>query len=98
MDPKIKKHTNAALLAVKCIKNEHIKAPVQIITYHVLVFVSVKKFSPTVEQHKAQHLKTVQKVYMIYLVHSKPSGLVQNTMKTQIKLHISLLFAVLLTH
>lgn len=73
---------------MKCIESENIKAPIQIITCHVLAFVSVKKLSTTAEECKAQHLKAVQKVHTIYLIHGKPSGCIQNTMKTQVKLSL----------
>lgn len=46
----------------------------------------MKKLSTTAEEHKAQHLKAVQKVHLIYLIYSKPSSCIQNTVKTQIKL------------
>lgn len=71
---------------MKHIEIENIKVPIQIIICHVLDFVSVKKLSTTVKERKAQHLKAVQKVHTIYLIHSKPSGCIQDTMKTQIKL------------
>jgi len=79
-------HPNPSLLAVKCTEIENIKAPIQIITCHVLAFVLVKKLSSTAEDCKAPHLKAVQEVDLIYLICSKPSVCIQNTMKTQIKL------------